>query len=861
MDSTQLTTSSTTYIRRSMSSQQLTHPKSSSAMSMITAKLRSSPGDGPIIATTPPSPIRVWAPAHGNYDYPPERCAAPEGAQRKPSLLSQHLSGNRNKTMRNVKSSSSNPFLPMEFDDDNISSDGSSSAGLLGLPISPSSPSSPFSHPLRSTSPPTSTTSLTHMDTSNQEIPKSHQQRAEQSPPLSTTVKSSSLNALNAFNDHHQYQLPTPSSLSQFHKQSSSLSSTKDDLPVSPIPSMMHASRANKTRNAKRAAHAKAVIEDLIDSCTALAIAESQTNLAASTTNLKLPDATDDRELIYNAIAKHLKSLPLRYALSIEHPSEVLLHMRLMNAARATKFTAAIHIAPIDPNDLNNTFSTLHLSQTCACADNASLKRITVSGADASGLLEFITRVLSTETSRVLDADVMLSSDSIALDRFLVNYQGRLRLDKLKGVIEDFLKSKQVPPPPATANRPAPVPSAPQPIPPPPPTAPRSSPNYNSATPTATNPLFVETDNNFLLDDDQITEADFQMSEPLSKVLGLPVDIDVDEDKGVHLKDLHVLEKIFERQSSAIFKGIWRKGRSNNSHHHHHHHSHHHNHHYHKSKLVAIKATSTCGASKTATSKDLQELRREGEIAAPFKHENICRLLGAVELPHTHCLLYEFCSGGSLHSFLIDTDLPYECLSIALDIANGMAYLHSHDIIHRDLKSTNVLLDGNGRAKIADFGLSVLAPRSGQELTAETGTYRWMAPEVIRHESYSSNADVYSFGIVLWQLITREVPFASLSPIQAAFMVAKEDRRPKIPSNTEEGLARLVHMCWHGEQQTRPSFYYVVQMLASMIRDCFNPFNVSLKTVVRAESALVNAQGNSTVNVDAGVSLVGEQDV
>ena len=150
----------------------------------------------------------------------------------------------------------------------------------------------------------------------------------------------------------------------------------------------------------------------------------------------------------------------------------------------------------------------------------------------------------------------------------------------------------------------------------------------------------------------------------------------------------------------------------------------------------------------------------------------------------------------------------------------------------------------------------MLAPRSGQELTAETGTYRWMAPEVIRHESYSSNADVYSFGVVLWQLVTRAVPFASLSPIQAAFMVAKEDRRPEIPDGTDEQLARLVKMCWLGEQQSRPSFYYIVQMLASMIRDSFDPFNVSLKTVVRAETALVNVQGNSTVNVDAGVSLV-----
>ena len=126
-------------------------------------------------------------------------------------------------------------------------------------------------------------------------------------------------------------------------------------------------------------------------------------------------------------------------------------------------------------------------------------------------------------------------------------------------------------------------------------------------------------------------------------------------------------------------------------------------------------------------------------------------------------------SRRSLHDLLADSTRPYEYLSIALDVASGMAYLHACKVIHRDLKSTNILLDGEGRAKVADFGLSVVEGRGGEvrtgprseaailrynvslaserkrplltlpllslvQLTAETGTYRWMAPEVIRHE-------------------------------------------------------------------------------------------------------------------------------
>lgn len=86
------------------------------------------------------------------------------------------------------------------------------------------------------------------------------------------------------------------------------------------------------------------------------------------------------------------------------------------------------------------------------------------------------------------------------------------------------------------------------------------------------------------------------------------------------------------------------------------------------------------------------------------------------------CLAYDFCEGGSLLSLLSDKSRYYEYLPIALDIANGMAYLHAKQVIHRDLKPSNILLTRDHRAKISDFGMSVTM--AGQELTAETGTYR-----------------------------------------------------------------------------------------------------------------------------------------
>ena len=134
-------------------------------------------------------------------------------------------------------------------------------------------------------------------------------------------------------------------------------------------------------------------------------------------------------------------------------------------------------------------------------------------------------------------------------------------------------------------------------------------------------------------------------------------------------------------------------------------------------------------------------------------------------------------------------------------------------------------------------------------VSAETGTYRYMAPEIIRHESYSSNADVYSFGICLWQLITREVPFASMTPIQAAYAVA-EGRRPEIPQSTPRRLQEIITACWDQDSLRRPSFTYVAMALADYAKMAFSPANVGALTLQIANEMLSNVEGNSTVNVD-----------
>lgn len=146
-----------------------------------------------------------------------------------------------------------------------------------------------------------------------------------------------------------------------------------------------------------------------------------------------------------------------------------------------------------------------------------------------------------------------------------------------------------------------------------------------------------------------------------------------------------------------------------------------------------------------------------------LRHPNIVMFLGACTKFPNLAIVLEYCPNKSLWSLLQHDNIILswnERKRLSLEIARGMNYLHCFPtpIIHRDLKSLNILIDEAFRAKIADFGWTRL---KSDRMTNRIGTFQWMAPEVINGEKYSEKADVFSYGIILWEIASREPPYKS----------------------------------------------------------------------------------------------------
>ncbi|KAL2553854.1 Protein kinase superfamily protein [Forsythia ovata] len=211
-----------------------------------------------------------------------------------------------------------------------------------------------------------------------------------------------------------------------------------------------------------------------------------------------------------------------------------------------------------------------------------------------------------------------------------------------------------------------------------------------------------------------------------------------------------------------------------------------------------------------------QQFQQEVMMLATLKHPNIVRFIGACRKPMVWCIVTEYAKGGSVRQFLAkrrNRSVPLKlAVKQALDVARGMEYVHELNLIHRDLKSDNLLISADKSIKIADFGVARIEVQT-EGMTPETGTYRWMAPEMIQHRPYTQKVDVYSFGIVLWELITGLLPFPNMTAVQAAFAVVNKSVRPSIPNDCLPVLSEIMTRCWDANPDVRPSFSEVVRML------------------------------------------------
>jgi hypothetical protein len=270
-----------------------------------------------------------------------------------------------------------------------------------------------------------------------------------------------------------------------------------------------------------------------------------------------------------------------------------------------------------------------------------------------------------------------------------------------------------------------------------------------------------------------------------------------------------------------------------------------------RSTPVAVKVLTGSAQRVNVSRGILEEFAAEINMLKGMRHPNICLYMGACLDPPNRAIVTELAANGSLwdalrlrlHAPYLPCDgktraawplklypehakpslppkgtWPWALVKrVASGAARGMTYLHSGSppVLHRDLKSANLLLDESYTAKVCDFGLSRLKAQE-RSMTGNCGTVQWMAPEILGNQPYAEPADVFSFGIILWELLTGECPYDGMTAIQCALAVLNRDQRPPIPSWCPPALSSLISSCVKRTPSQRPTFSQVCLALESM---------------------------------------------
>ncbi|KAJ9706613.1 hypothetical protein PVL29_001866 [Vitis rotundifolia] len=266
-------------------------------------------------------------------------------------------------------------------------------------------------------------------------------------------------------------------------------------------------------------------------------------------------------------------------------------------------------------------------------------------------------------------------------------------------------------------------------------------------------------------------------------------------DSEIQWEDLHFGEEIGRGSYAAVYHGIW------------------------NGSDVAIKVYFGDEYSEGT----LQDYKKEIDIMRRLRHPNVLLFMGAVYSQERLAIVTELLPRGSLFRVLHKSNQALDIrrrLRMALDVARGMNYLHHRNppIVHRDLKSSNLLVDKNWNVKVGDFGLSKLKHTTFLTAKSGRGTPQWMAPEVLRNDPSNEKSDVFSFGVIMWELMTQSIPWVHLNSLQVVGIVGFMDRRLDLPEGLDPRLSSVIHDCWKTNPEQRPSFVDIIHYMTSLIQ-------------------------------------------
>eukprot|EP01128_Nolandella_sp_AFSM9_P003185 TRINITY_DN1371_c0_g1_i2.p1 TRINITY_DN1371_c0_g1~~TRINITY_DN1371_c0_g1_i2.p1 ORF type:complete len:1233 (-),score=220.28 TRINITY_DN1371_c0_g1_i2:114-3776(-) len=246
-------------------------------------------------------------------------------------------------------------------------------------------------------------------------------------------------------------------------------------------------------------------------------------------------------------------------------------------------------------------------------------------------------------------------------------------------------------------------------------------------------------------------------------------------------KDLRLVEEVGRGAFAIVYRGKWR------------------------GVEVAIK--------KIVNIKDVDEVEvlfKESNTMMSLRHPHIISYLGTSADKETIYIVTAYAHLGPLKKILRNTRYtlePGHCFDFVIQIARGMDYLHAQGLIHRDLKSDNVLVDSQWTLKVADFGLSKFIKDENEHTLTAVGTPFWAAPEILRSDKYSLKADVYSFAMVIWEIVAREKPYSGekSNQFELIYQIVMRAKRPSLPDEPK-ALVALCKSCWQSDPEARPAF-------------------------------------------------------